>query len=54
MAVMHTRNLDGAQRLLDALADIHPPHEPVVVEATPVLGVHVGPNALGLGVVRQR
>lgn len=52
LAVMHTVNLDGAQRLLDALDDIHPDHEPVIVEATPVLGVHVGPNALGLGVVR--
>ena len=52
LAVMHTANIDGAQRLVDALADIHPDHEPVIVEATPVLGVHVGPNALGLGVVR--
>jgi DegV family protein with EDD domain len=53
LAVMHTSNLDGAHRLLDALADIHPPNETVIVEATPVLGVHVGPNALGLGVVRK-
>jgi DegV family protein with EDD domain len=53
LAVMHTSNLPGAQRLLDALADIHPQNETVVVEATPVLGVHVGPNGLGLGVVRQ-
>ena len=53
LAVMHTSNLDGAHRLLDALADIHPPNETVIVEATPVLGVHVGPNGLGLGVVRK-
>jgi DegV family protein with EDD domain len=52
LAVMHTANVKDAQRLLDALADVHPDHEPVIVEATPVLGVHVGPNALGLGVVR--
>jgi DegV family protein with EDD domain len=52
LAVMHTANLEGAQHLLEALADIHPDHESVIVEATPVLGVHVGPNALGLGVVR--
>lgn len=53
LAVMHTSNLDGAYRLLDALADVRPPHETVIVEATPVLGVHVGPNGLGLGVVRK-
>lgn len=53
LAVMHTSNLDGAHHLVDALVDIHPEHELVVVEATPVLGVHVGPNGLGLGVVRH-
>jgi DegV family protein with EDD domain len=53
LAVMHTSNLEGAHRLLDALSDIHPPTETVIVEATPVLGVHVGPNGLGLGVVRK-
>lgn len=52
LAIMHTANLDGAQRLVEALADIHPDHDPVIVEATPVLGVHVGPKALGLGLVR--
>jgi DegV family protein with EDD domain len=51
LAVMHTDNLEGAWRLIDALADIHPENELAVVEATPVLGVHVGPNGLGLGVV---
>jgi DegV family protein with EDD domain len=53
LAVMHTDNLEGALRLVDALTDIHPENELVVVEATPVLGVHVGPNGLGLGVVRK-
>ncbi len=53
LAIMHTRNIEGAQRLLAALADIHPDHEPVIVEATPVIGVHVGPKALGLAVVRK-
>lgn len=54
LAVMHTHYPDGGQHLLKALQGIHPNHEPVVVDATPVLGVHVGPNALGLGVVRKR
>lgn len=53
LAVMHTANLEGATRLAEAVADVHPGHEPIVIEATPVLGVHVGPNALGLGVVRK-
>jgi DegV family protein with EDD domain len=54
LAVMHSHYLDGGKRLLEALVDIHPDHEPVVVDATPVLGVHVGQNGLGLGVVRKR
>jgi DegV family protein with EDD domain len=52
LAVMHTNNPEGAQRLLETLADIRPATETVIVEATPVLGVHVGPNGLGLGVVQ--
>ena len=53
LAIMHTRYIEGAQHLLAALADIHPDHEPVIVEATPVIGVHVGPQGLGLAVVRK-
>lgn len=53
LAVMHTRNLAGAQRLVAALSDIHPSTEIAIVEATPVLGVHVGPYGLGLAVVKQ-
>ncbi len=53
LAVMHTHNPDGAQRLVEALSDVRPDNEMVVVEVTPVLGVHVGPGALGLGVVRK-
>jgi DegV family protein with EDD domain len=53
LAVMHTQNLDGAHRLLEALADIRPAGDVPIVEATPVIGVHVGPDALGLAVVQQ-
>jgi DegV family protein with EDD domain len=53
LAVLHTNHLPGARRLADAVANIHPAHEPVTVDVTPVIGVHVGPNALGLAVVRQ-
>lgn len=53
LAVMHTAQVEGAQQLLERLHPIHPAHEPVIVEATPVIGVHVGPNALGLAIVRE-
>lgn len=54
LAIMHTRNLDGARELVAALSDLRPTHGEIpIVEATPVLGVHVGPNGLGLGIVRQ-
>jgi DegV family protein with EDD domain len=53
LAVMHTNRLEDAKRLADALSDIHPPHEQTIVDVTPVIGVHVGPHGLGLGIVRQ-
>jgi len=54
LAVLHTNRLDGARKLLDALSDIRPAAEVTIVDVTPVIGVHVGPNALGLGVVRAK
>ena len=53
LAILHTSNLAGAQRLGDALADVFPQREVVTVEVTPVIGVHVGANGLGLAVVRK-
>jgi DegV family protein with EDD domain len=53
LAVMHSNRFDDACRLADALSDIHPPHEQTIVDVTPVIGVHVGPHGLGLGLVRQ-
>lgn len=53
LAVLHTANPQAAQRLAQAIEDIYPPDSPVpIVEVTPVIGVHVGPNALGFGIVR--
>ncbi|NLX09767.1 MAG: DegV family protein [Chloroflexi bacterium] len=54
LAVLHTVNLAGAQRLAEALKDIWPEAPLALVEATPVLGVHVGPNGLGLAIVKRR
>lgn len=53
LAIMHTANPDGAQRLSDVLHTIQPAANPVIVEATPIIGVHVGPNGLGLAVVQK-
>ena len=55
LAILHTQNLDGARKLADTLTDVRPAGDTsfAIVEATPVLGVHVGPNGLGLGVVRK-
>ncbi|MEL7672619.1 MAG: DegV family protein [Chloroflexota bacterium] len=54
LAILHTANPDGAGRLSDALADLHPPDRLVpIVEVTPVIGVHVGPNGLGIAIIRQ-
>jgi DegV family protein with EDD domain len=52
LAILHTRNSEGAERLAAALTEITPPAEVVIVEVTPVIGVHVGPRGLGLGIVR--
>jgi len=53
LAVLHTQNMAGARQLLDALVDIRPDSAVPIVDVTPVIGVHVGPNGLGLGVVQK-
>lgn len=52
IAFLHTRNLPGVEKLAASLADLNPDPDPVIVDVTPVIGVHVGPNGLGLAVVR--
>ncbi len=53
LAILHTSNRTGAQRLGETLADLYPLREVITVEVTPVIGVHVGANGLGLAVVRK-
>jgi fatty acid-binding protein DegV len=53
LAVLHTNNLDEARLLAEALADIWPADRPPFIDVTPVIGVHVGPQGLGLSVVRE-
>jgi DegV family protein with EDD domain len=53
LAILHTSNLNRAKLLAETLADLIPGVEYPIVDVTPVLGVHVGQNGLGLAVVRR-
>lgn len=50
LAVLHTRAHAAAQQLAQDVARLAPAPIPVV-EATPIIGTHVGPNGLGLAAV---
>lgn len=49
-AILHTNAEADARKLLGGL-DIALPHESLVVNVTPVIGTHVGPNGLGFAAV---
>jgi fatty acid-binding protein DegV len=53
LAVLHTTAYDAAVQLAHDLAHLAPPPIPVV-EVTPVIGSHVGPNGLGLAAIVKR
>jgi DegV family protein with EDD domain len=53
LAVLHTTAYDAAAQLARQLSHLAPPPIPVV-EVTPVIGSHVGPNGLGLAAVAKR
>jgi DegV family protein with EDD domain len=50
LAILHTAAPDDAQRLAATLA-VLAPHPPLIVEATAVIGTHVGPGAVGVALV---
>ena len=53
LTVLHTTAQEAAQQLARDLAHLAPP--PIsVVEVTPVIGTHVGPNGLGLAAIVKR
>ena len=55
LAVLHTNALGLAEKLRDNIQAVFPSLGTIVIsEATPALGVHVGPHALGLVFVRSR
>lgn len=47
VAVMHTRARERAEELLTEVRHLLPPGDIPIVEATPAIGVHAGPGALG-------
>jgi DegV family protein with EDD domain len=54
LAVLHTNALERAEKLRDELQSIIPTiNEIPISEATPILGVHVGPRAVGLVCVKS-
>lgn len=53
LAILHTNNLPGAHALKDKLATIPTEFDVPIVDVTPVIGVHVGPNGLGVAIVRD-
>jgi DegV family protein with EDD domain len=48
VAIHHLDNPDGARRLVDRLNDEVPTGNLVISEVSAVIGVHVGPGALGI------
>ena len=50
LAVLHTDYLDGAVELKERLKDIAPP-DTFIMDITPTIGTHIGPQALGVATV---
>jgi len=53
LAVLHTRAQEAALQLARQVGHLAPSPVPVV-EVTPIIGTHVGPNGLGLAVIAER
>jgi DegV family protein with EDD domain len=51
LAVLHTNFPEGADDLRRDVVKLSPEGQVITVDVTPVIGVHVGPKALGLAVV---
>jgi DegV family protein with EDD domain len=50
LAIMHSNAETDAQEFLASL-ELHPPYTPFIVNATTVIGTHVGPNGLAFAAV---
>lgn len=55
LAVMHSNYAEGAQEFLAQLCKlIACPPNPIVTDVTPIIGIHVGPHAIGIAVVQSK
>jgi len=52
LGILHTNNEQGALELQEDLAGFYP-HDIPIYEAGPVLGVHAGPGAVGVALVKK-
>ena len=54
IAVLHTNNLQGAQRLQKQAAFLFPPEQELIfMEITPAIGSHIGPGAVGFAFISE-
>lgn len=53
LALLHADNPSGAQDLKNRLADIAP-EDTLIASVTPVIGVHIGPESLGVAFVKSK
>jgi DegV family protein with EDD domain len=51
LAIMHSNWHDGAEELRRRLVHLRPRDQVLIVDVTPVIGVHVGPRGLGVATV---
>lgn len=54
IAVMHANNRQTAEQLKNLVQDLVAPERLLIVPATPVIGTHVGPGAVGIAVVKSK
>lgn len=53
LALLHANNVPGAQELKERLSDVAPP-DTMILSVTPVIGVHIGPESLGVAFVSDK
>jgi len=54
LSVLHSFNPERGQKVMDLLQDIAPKAYTNMVDVTPVIGTHVGPNAIGLALIKAK
>ncbi|MBI5928283.1 MAG: DegV family protein [Chloroflexi bacterium] len=54
LTVLHSFNPERGQKLLDLVQDIAPKDYINMVDVTPAIGTHVGPNAVGLALIKAK